>query len=283
MLSLWHRTKAEVNRLLGNAPTDTSTTHGSACNLPYEIVEAIITHFTHDLYTLKACSLTCRSWHAVAVPHLHHTITFKGCTPSVTRDKLTPLSKLHELGLIPHIKKIRVNQPWGIGWFVPQAFDHCDLHYFSAFTNVHTLELQKMELYRFIPDAKHYFGHFSPTLRSIVLSNLHCTPLQLSHFLSLFPNLDNIEIRRTYTHVPDTTVPDAELIPFYTPKPRGRLVLYDFNWVETWTRLAASCRALQFRHMVLSGSAICTPVLLEACAETLETLRISAVYDLVGK
>jgi hypothetical protein len=34
---------------------------GTACCLPYEIVETILTHVLHDLDTRKALSLTCAS------------------------------------------------------------------------------------------------------------------------------------------------------------------------------------------------------------------------------
>jgi hypothetical protein len=69
----------------------------------------IIAHIAHDLDALKACSLTCRSWYIAASP-----------TPSPypypheLRGKLKPLSKLHQLGLMPFIKEIRVEQTWTV-------------------------------------------------------------------------------------------------------------------------------------------------------------------------
>jgi hypothetical protein len=61
MRIVWRRGKANINRLLGNAPSETRTAHKSTCRLPYEVVEMIIAHIARDLDTLKACSLTCRS------------------------------------------------------------------------------------------------------------------------------------------------------------------------------------------------------------------------------
>ena len=52
--------------------------------------------------------------------------------------------------------------------------------------------------------------------------------------------------------------------------------------VETWTSLIASCGGLRFRYMDLWIVGGCAPVLLEACAKTLETLRFH-VADLVGE
>jgi len=196
MITVWRRGKAKVNRLLVNAPPEMRTTRESTCPLPYEIVEMIIAHLTHNLEALKACSLTCHSWYIVAVPHLHHTLRLGSGRHSVTRNKLKPLFRLHELGLTPLVREIRVRQfSCSRPWFVPEEFSRRTLRYFSAFTNVQTLQLGELEIYRFVPGIQHYFQHFSPTLRSITLSYPRCTPRQLSHFLSLFSNLDNIEIR----------------------------------------------------------------------------------------
>lgn len=295
MVNIWHRGKTKLNRLLGNSPPNTRTAHESARRLPQESVETIIAYLSHDLDTLKACSLTCHSWYIVAAPHLHHTLTLREEKPALThdktnlksaRDKLKPLSKLHDLGLVSLVEEIRVEQRvegrYGENsWFVPHKFGHRDLRYFSAFVNVRTLRLQNLEIYRFIPGVEHYFGHFSPMLQSIALLEPRCTPRQLSYFLSLFSNLENIEIERT--GAPNTATTDTELVPFSAPKLRGRLALYDFGWVETWSHLITSCNGLRFRHVDLRGSVGCTPLLLEACAGTLETLRFNVTDGPVGK
>jgi len=276
--TVWYRGKVKVDRLLGDPP-GTRITHEQSRHFPYEIVEMIIAHLINDLDALKACSLTCRSWYIIMVPHLHHTITLKRERrghphPPPTRARLKPLSKLHQLGLAPLVKEIRVEQRRDmIRWFTPKAFGRCDLRHFSAFANVQTLRLQEPDINRFIPGIKRHFGHFSPTLRSITLYNPHCTPQQLSHFLSFFSNLDDVELRCTVAFYAAPT----KLVPFSTPAPklRGRLALYDFHWVETWGHLIATCSGLRFRHMDLREDASCAPILFEACAETLETLRFN--------
>jgi len=275
VVTAWRRCKVKISRLLGNAPPEARTAREYTRSFPYEIVEMIIAHLTHDPHTLKACSLTCRSWYIVAVPHIHHTLVLKR---DVVRGGLKPISKLHVRGLMPLVQEIRVEQSRGTqnNWFVPRAFGYRTLHHFSAFTNVHILRLQRLEIYRFIPYIERYFGQFSATLRSIVLPDPCCTPRQLSHFLSFFSTLEDIKIWGLSTGVPDVAVPDVMLAPFSTPKLRGRLALGVFSWVETWTDLAASCGGLQFRHMELCTSVPCTSALLEACAETLEILRFYA-------
>ena len=191
----------------------------------------------------KFNTLTCHSWNIAAVPHLRHTLTLRrnipsfigdGLDPPSARDKLKPLSKLHRFGLIPLVKEICIEQWCGAGsWFIPQAFSRSDLRYFSAFMNVHTLRFRGMEINRFIPRIKNYFEHFSPILRSITLFSPYCTPRQLSHFLSIFSNLDDIEIWYGRGSLSNTATSDEDLVPFSAPKLRGRLALRDFRWVET--------------------------------------------------
>ena len=306
VVTVWRRGRAKVNRLLGIKPHETPLwpeptgptrftppptpptpppPPPPAPTLPHEVIEMIIAYLPHRCSTtLKACSLTCRSWYIAAAPHLHHTFTLTMDGPEVPYRRPGPLPRLHGLGLIPLVKKIRVRQGLGpSSWFVPQAFGHVDLHHFSAFTNVHTLNIENMQIHRFIPGIERYFEHFSPTLRSVALYNPCCTPRQLSCFLSLFPNLDDIDIDQTDARVPNQTIHDTDLVPLSAPKLQGQLTLRDFRWVETWTHLITSSGGLRFHHMDLHEVGSCAPVLLEACAETLETLRFNTRDALVSK
>lgn len=271
---VWHRGKTKISRLLGNSPAKMRPTHESTCCLPYDIVETVIPFLTYDLDALKACSLTCRSWYAIAVPHIHHTFLFKEARSGIPYGKLKPLSKLHELGLMPLIRELRVRQyVMPNDWFTPQAFSPSDLRYFSAFTSVHTLRIHNLDIDRFIPSIERYFQQFSQTLRSITLYNPICTGSQKpSYFLSLFPNLDNVEIQLFYPL--DEPSHSVEFVPFSAPALRGQLKLYDFWPVETLTHLIAVCGGLRFRHMDLRKVGRCAPVLFKACAKTLETLRL---------
>ena len=240
----------------------------------------IIAHLSRDFRTLIACSMTCRSWYTAAVPHLHHTLTLRGNTPEVGRSKLEPLSKLRELGLAPLVKEVRVYQyHCENAWIAPWGSSN---HTFSGFANVQTLRLEEPDIQLFIPGTERYFKHLPPTLRSITLCNPRCTPQQLSRFLSLFPNLDDIEIEG-YRYIPGGAIPVTELVPFSASKLRGRLVLHDFPRAETWTDLITSRGGLRFRYMDLCGSANCAPVLFEACAKTLDTLRFSVIDGSFGE
>ena len=282
MMTAWRKGKAKANRLLGNTPPDVcimvhEPTHPSLPSFPYDIVEIIIAHLTRHCDTLKACSLTCRSWYTIATPHLHHTLTLTGGGP---HSQLEPLAKLCGLGLAHLVREVRVKsrRRGADSWFIPQTIN-LGLHQFSSLTNVHTLKLENVEIFRFMPSVANFFGHFSRTVRSITLSDPCCSPEQLSHFLSLFSLLDDIEIRNTYI---TPNIPGTELVPFFAPRLRGRLTLYNSSWVETWRNLISSS-GLRFRYVDLRRVPSCAPVLLEACAETLETLRLDARDDLVSE
>jgi len=281
MVIVWNRGKAKINRLLHITPLRMRAVRDSTCRFPPELTEMIIAHLIGDLHALKTFSLICREWYIAAVPHLHHTLTLRDTTPDKTHDELKPISGLHKLGLASLAKEIRVIQShhrMGDCWFEPQTFSRRDLRHFSAFTNVQTLTLQNVDISRFMPDVDRYFGHFTSTLRSIVLAQPRCTPQQLSSFLSLFSNLDDIYI---YSPVdkPTKIVCDSELVLFSSPKLRGRLELFDCTWVETFADLTTLCGGLQFHDINLRSPASDAPILQGACAETLETLR----FDMLGK
>lgn len=270
---LWHRGKATVNRLTGNAPPKTRRTRESTFRLPYEIVEMITAHLTSDIATLKACSLTCRSWYALVLPRIHHTLLLGEEETKTHRDNLRQLSRLHKLGLAPLVKEILVKQgDWDENWLLPRTFKNHDLRCFSAFNNVHTLKIQRLDIRNFMPNIKRYFEQFSPTLRSIALfSPCYIQPQQLSYFLSLFPNLDDINI--TYFRPLIYQYFDGELVPFSAPKLRGDLTLRASSSIEIWLYLIAACGGLRFRYMELYRVGDCAHTLLEECAGTLETLK----------
>ena len=230
----------------------------------------IIDYLIHDVWTLKACSLTCYSWYIAACSRLHRTLVL-----SDHHGSLQTLSNWHALGLLPFAREIRILQPVGDPtWFLPQYFSHRDSRHFFLM-NVQSLTIRYLDVIAFLPRLQQSLGHLSPTLRSLTLFSPRCTPLQLAHFISLFPNLDDIAIRN---FTPATDVLDGTLTPFSTPKLRGKLVLTSSDLVGTWEHLAASC-GLRFCFIHVWGVEECLPVLLDACAKTLETLRIEPFPD----
>ena len=197
-----------------------------------------IAHLIDDLQSLKACSLTCYSWYIAAVPYLNRTFVF---TRRIRTSSLKPLLNRHALGLLPFVQEMTILQQCNdYSWLLPRLFLHRDSHIFFAFTNVQSLTVESLEIHEFIPELNRYFGHLSPTLRSFTLHIPHGTPRHLSHFISLFPNLNDVKIR-SLIH-PGLGVPDDTLVPFSAPKFEGRLTLLLFaaEVDETWEQLATS-------------------------------------------
>ena len=121
------------------------------------------------------------------------------------------------------------------------------------------------------------------TIYRIALANVY--PPATVIFLSLFSNLDDIEVWWDDSEFPldqPNTTPPATFIP-PARKPRGRLILHEFQNFDGWKDLIVSCGGLQFRYIELYKVGSCAPILSEASAETLETFRFYFDRDPVGK
>ena len=247
----------------------------STVNLPQDLLESIVTEIGDDILSLKNFALTCRSWHLTAVPHLHRTLTLEDKPSDTSRAGLRPLAELYEVDLLPFVKRLSIRSSSFEPWLSPRKFDRQTLRYFSALTNVQQLRIERFGLSKFIPDIERYFGHFALTLRSISLTISSGTQLELLYFLGLFPNLDDIEVEYFPTTKPDSTPnPEFELaVPFSVPSLRGRLKLTDFTSETIFRNMITLFGGLRFRYMDLF-SVEGSQLLLEACADTLQTVRI---------
>jgi len=244
-------------------------------NLPQELLEIIITDLRDDVFSLKAFSATCYSWYLAAAPHLHRTLTLEDRHLDPTRTELRPLAKLYKMNLLPFVKKLWIRSSSFEPWLSPRKFDRQTLRHFSALTNVQQLRIERFDVSKFVPGIERYFGHFAPALRSISLTISSGTPRQLLCLLALFPNLDDIEVEYYPTTKPDATVnPGSEVaVPFSVPSLRGQLKLTHFSNETIFRDMITLFGGLRFRYMDLfsvEGSRL----LLDACADTLQTVRI---------
>ena len=174
--------------------------------------------------------------------------------------------------LLPFVKRLRILQRYGYAdpWFLPTIFNAQSLFYFSTFTNVQELVVDELDLRAFIPQARLYFGQFTPTLRSLTLRTPKSDHHQLLYFLGLFPNLDDLKLIYTHTW---TFIPDPAPASQSPLSLRGRLTLKGFDGEVLMRSLSELSGGLRFRYMDLLdvGGA---RFLLEACADTLEALRV---------
>lgn len=243
-------------------------------NLPQDILEIIIADLCDDTSSLKTFSATCYSWYLAAAPYLHRTLTLEERPSDPTRAELKPLAKLYKMNLLPFVKKLSIRCLSFEPWLSPRKFDRQTLRHFSALTNVQQLRIERFDLSKFMPGIERYFGHFAPALRSISLTISSGTSRQLLCLLALFPNLDDIEIEYYPTTKPDATSSGSEVaVPFSAPSLKGQLKLTHFPSETIFRDMITLFGGLRFRSMDLC-SVEGSRLLLEACADTLQTLRI---------
>ena len=263
----------------GNLP-GASTSRSYARELPRELLDMIIAQLRLDTPTLKACSATCRAWYTATLPHLHHTLTLRKQTSDRTSKGLVPLHKLGKLQLLPFVKRLRILQHDTDRWFPMTVFDARRLAYFPTLTNVQELGIDSLDLQVFTLQAHLYSWYFMPKLRSLALRNPVGSHHQLLSFLGQFPNLDDLKLIHSDNLTRGST-PDSVPVPQLAPSLRGQLTLWSFGEGALLRDLSRLAGGLRFRHMNLRGVS-CSRFLLDACAETLETLRLHTV-DWRGK
>jgi hypothetical protein len=246
-----------------------------ATRLPQDIVDMIIAHLIYDTRSLRACSLTCYSWYIASVPHLHHTLTTRPRRWYGTRGWPEPLQDASELGLLPLVKKFK---HYGTDHmnpgFSPKRFNRRLLRQFSALTNVQELAIDDLDIPGSMPMLQRYFGHFLPTVRSLALKGPFGSRRQILYFVGLFEHLEDLTlIVGTYDSGKGEQADDLTLVPPFAPPLRGRLAIHSFAMVGLLEDMIRLFGGIRFRHMHLIDVDE-TPLLLGACAGTLETLRL---------
>lgn len=267
--AVWYRSKAKLKDVVAHEHSDTpAVSRQPHWTLP-EILEMIISYLAYDSRTLKACASTCFAWYNVAIPHLHHTLTFRQWATDTSRRYLNPLEPLHELDLLPFVKQLQFERGiFGTPWVAPAIFDSESIQYFGALENLQDLTIANLDFFKFPMGVGEYFGHFSPTLRSVALSAPRGTRRQLLDFFRLFPKLDDVKI----SHYHIWAEARAPLIPV-KGELRGRLALNDFGDEELLKEMIVAFGGMRFTSMDLHD-VLGIQLLLEACADTLETVHI---------
>ena len=272
-----NRTKAKTKSFFRGGPPKVSTARPSLItNLPQDIVETILSHLIYDTPALLACSLTCYSWYIAAVSHLHHSLTidnecFLHRWPK-KRHWPGTLERLYDLGLLPLVKRLRVRLDYDHK-FSPKRLRGRSMRYFSAFTNLQELAICHLQVSRLMPKIRWCFGHLSLTLRSLALKKPMGSCRQILYFVGLFPNLQDFKLEQDFTGDEQESTADVTLTPLSTPPLRGWLTLTYCTKRILLREMITLFGGLRFRHMDLFGVTF-VRVLLSACTETLETVRL---------
>ena len=285
---VWYRGLAGIRKMCsGGVFPKTRATHRHT-RLPQEIVDMIVAYLIYDLRSLRVCSLTCYSLYIAAVPHLHHTLTV-GINPYVCSVYAHPpryhpsqwsnrIQHVNKLNLLPFVKKlcicgIFIHYSRG---FYPEVASCSLLHKFSALSNVRELAIEHLDISNFTQRPQKLFRHFLPTVQFLALITPKGSHRQIIYFIGLFQHLEDLKLSQRY---PDTklkqeySVDDLTLIPHFAPPLRGRLTMLFSNKMELVGDMISLFGGLRFRSMDLfrvDGMQL----LLGACAETLESLRL---------
>jgi hypothetical protein len=276
---VWYRTLASIRRMISrSASPETSTTGPSyITRLPAEILKMIIDHLICDSCTLLACSLTCYSWYIIVAPHIHHTLVTKTHPWYADTDPKwpKPLRNMHIVGLLPFVKKFHIRGAGvcGTPTFSPKLLSWCTLYHFTALTNVQELGIDYLDIPSFIPRIRWYFGHFSLTVRSLALREPKGSRRQIIYFIGIFKHLEDLKLIYDKVDSQDEPAEDPTLVPPFIPPLRGRLTVVRLPRARILKDMIELFGGIRFRYMDLFN-VVGTRLLLDACAETLETLRL---------
>lgn len=279
---IWYRGNANLKWVLRRLRTQQPPVAQSTpiARLPQDVVELIFSFLIYDIDTLLACSATCYSWYTTTLPHLYRYLTIDDeMIPEDRHEWPKPLRKPYKLGLLPFVKQLCIRN---IDTFAPDRFNKCTLRYFSALTNLRELGIDHLQLSSFMPDIQRYFGHFAPTLQFLALKEPKGSSREILCFIGLFPNLRDLKLCYPYPiEEEEESTADSALIPLHKPPLCGRLILACFTREGLVKDMIALFGGLRFRYMDLFRVK-CARLLLDACTETLETLRLYPT-DPLGK
>jgi len=241
---------------------------------PLDIVEMIISYFIYDTPSLLACSLTCSTWYTVVVPRLHQTLTILMTRwPKKKFVWPKPLRHMHKLGLLPLVKNLQVRGGYFPDRckFAPKLLDCRTIHHFLALVNVQELELDRLDIHKFMPRVRRYFKNFLPTVQSLALREPQGSRPEIIYFVGLFQHLEDLKL--CYQPCNPGPADDLALIPLFAPPLRGRLTMASVSSVDLLTDMVHLFGGIRFHYMDLFNVEGVW-IWIDACAETLETLRL---------
>ena len=184
---------------------------------------------------------------------------------------------MHRLGLLPLVRKlqIRKKRDYSPYRFSPKRLNCRTLHHFLALTGVRELGIDCLDIPSFMPRIRQYFGHLAQTVRSLSLRAPKGSDRQIIYFIGLFEHLQDLKL----LHDNVTSPPEREpakyrtLVPLFSPPLQGQLTMTYFTRVGILKDMIELFGGIRFRHVDICN-VDGTRLLLEACAKSLESLRL---------
>jgi len=238
-----------------------------------------IAYLIHDTCSLRACTLTCYSWYIAAVPHLHRTLTISTDCWGRRFRWPNPIRYMHRFGLLPLVRELRlhlIENSYSVG-FSPRLFNRHILRQFFTLTNVQRLEIEHLDIPKFMPRIQRYFRYFLPTVRSLALKDPRGSCRQIIYFIGLFQHLQDLELLDCGFSYRQEPAEDPTLIPPFVPPLRGWLWITHFTKVHLLKDMIDLFGGIQFRCMRLfdvDGMRL----LLSACAKALKVVTLDPTH-----
>jgi hypothetical protein len=239
------------------------------------MVETIIAYLKYDTSSLRACTLTCHSWYIAAVPYLHRTLTVNVDPWDKKARWPNPILHMYILGLFPLVKEFRIRGGgYFRGGFSPKLLNCCILRQFSALANVQELDIEYLEIPKFMPKIQRYFRNFLPTVRSLILREPKGSRRQIIYFIGLFEHLEDLELCYGILGIQGESTDDSTLVPPSVPPLDGWLKLTSVRKVDLLKDMIELFGGLRFRYIRfydVDGMQL----LLDACAKSLEVVVLN--------
>ena len=233
----------------------------------------IIGHLAYDTPSLRACTLTCYSWYIAAAPDLHYNFCISNEFWGPKYRWPNALGHMHKLGLLPLVRTFWFRGDNDDDALSLKRFNRHTLRQFSALTNVRRLVITYLDIPSFMPRIQQYFGHFPQTVQELYLRAPRGSHRQIIYFIGLFEHLEDLEFHDLLGFPEEEPTDDLTLTPLFVPPLRGGLRLLGFRRVGLLKDIIDLFGGIRFRRMEIydvDG----VPLLLDACAKTLETLTL---------
>ena len=243
--------------------------------LPPELIDRILKSLRGDPESLMAVGLVSKAWTGWSQAYLFETVHLK--PPNLPRWlKNVPQGPD---GPASYTRALTLEEYRLIPWINPQYLDF-PLSNLTSFRDVRSLALVQWNatLFREV-SPEPYFGHFGRSLRALSLRFCTLDPTTFFAFLSLLPNVQDLEIAYLFPHSATLdTVPD---VPNVTPDFRGTLSLADLASGHLLLKALAAL-PLRFTTIRIRGCTFNEPdvyqMLLSSCQDSLVSIRFEKSY-----
>ena len=239
-------------------------------SLPPELIGRILKSLSDDPQSLKTASLVSKAWTGWSQAYLFESVHL---APNNLQHWLKNISPVVG-GPASHTRTLTLEEYRLLPWINPQYLDFPPSNLVS-FSDVRSLFLIQWNATLFNgASLEPYFGHFGRSLRTLSLQFCALDPVTLFDFLSLLPNVQDLDIAYLFPHSsPLDTIPD---VPEVTPSFRGILSLADIDSDHLILKALAAV-PLHFATISIKGCTFYDPgsyqMLLTSCRDTLVTLR----------